>query len=78
MNKEKILAEFVRETENRNRATTTVYEVLKQILNSQESEDKYQVATEVYGEYAEQMAKEYDSTPYPEPFQNWLARQEGE
>ena len=49
------------------------------ILNVQpENEGKYQVATEVYGEYAEQMAKEYDYTPCPVPFQNWLILQEEE
>ena len=49
-------------------------------LNHLVGEDKsrYQIATEVFGEYAEQMAKEYDYTPCPVPFQNWLILQEEE
>ena len=58
--------------------TLVITHKLRDFLNAQESENKYQIVTEVYKEYAEQMAKEYDSAPYPQPFQNWLAKKEDE
>ena len=53
-------------------------DLMANFLNSLVSKDKskYRIAIEVYGEYAEQMAKKYDYVPYPQPFQNWLAQQE--